>query len=278
MKMAGMKMAGKGMKAGRKGPGAKRKAGAGRGAGTMAGAAWASDLPAQVPGTGFFDRHPRFEETSTVAADIARLNFRHHLIIEQNRTLLEGRRVLDIASHDGRFALAALDAGAQHVTGIEARDEPVEKAQETFAHYGAEASRYRFMIGDIYDMLPQLEVGSIDTAMVLGFLYHTPRQYELFAHLARLQVRDLIIDSQVLPGVAEPLVKLRWEGTRKEGMIWDAAARDRVLSGIPSASALELYMQEFGWQTRRVVPAVAIPRTANVYRTGRRVTIVGTRD
>ena len=273
-------MAGKGMRAGRKGPGAKRKGGAGRQAGAKAGAKtgfWASDLPVQAPGTGFFDRHPRFEETSTVAADIARLNFRHHMIIEQNRALLEGHRVLDIASHDSRFSFAALEAGAQHVISIEARSEPVAKARETFRQYGIEEQRYRLEEGDIYEFLPTLEAGSVDTAMVLGFLYHTARHYELFAQLDRIGVRNVIVDSQVLPGEAEPLLRLRWEGTQADGQIWDAT-RKRVLSSIPSASALELYMQEFGWNTRRSAPAVAIPKSATVYRTGRRVTIVGTRD
>jgi predicted nicotinamide N-methyase len=33
----------------------------------------------------------------------------------RNRALIHGRRVLDLASHDGCWMLAALDVGARHV-------------------------------------------------------------------------------------------------------------------------------------------------------------------
>ena len=56
----------------------------------------------------FFDDYPRFRETSNVASSLDRLNFRYSHVIDRNRRLLEGKRVLDIASHDARFTFAAL--------------------------------------------------------------------------------------------------------------------------------------------------------------------------
>lgn len=67
----------------------------------------------------FFDDHPEFLETSSTAAGKDRLNLRHVAIIEEHCKILSGSRVLDIASHDGRWSFAALQAGATHVTGIE---------------------------------------------------------------------------------------------------------------------------------------------------------------
>ncbi len=50
----------------------------------------------------------RFLETSTTAAEANRLNWRCHLLLGQNKNLLQGKRVLDIGSHDGRVSSACL--------------------------------------------------------------------------------------------------------------------------------------------------------------------------
>lgn len=228
---------------------------------------------------GFFDAYPYFEETGTVAATLSRLNFRHDLFIAPNRALLDGRRVLDIASHDGRFSLAALESGgAAHVTGIEGRAPVVERAEAAFARYGVAADRFRFVQGDVFDRLAEMAPGAFDTAMVLGFLYHTPRQYELFAQLDRLGVRDVIVDSQVLktkkPNRA--LVEMRWEGTQLDGQIYDAGGRAKALSAVPSRRALKMWMEEFGWKVTEPELPPAVDDAA-VYRNGKRVALIGRR-
>src|SRR3990170_6442773 len=56
----------------------------------------------------FFDQFPRFYETSQTFAYPSRLNLRHEAIFGENQDIFEGRRVLDIASHDGRWSFASL--------------------------------------------------------------------------------------------------------------------------------------------------------------------------
>ena len=68
-----------------------------------------------------FDEFPRFYETSETFAYPNRLNLRHEAIFGENKEVFEGQRVLDIASHDGRWSFAALKAGATSVVGIEGR-------------------------------------------------------------------------------------------------------------------------------------------------------------
>lgn len=80
---------------------------------------------------GFFDRVPGFFETSETSSFRWRLNLRHEAIFTENADLLSGARVLDIASHDGRWSMAALQAGAAHVTGVEARPDLVAHATTT---------------------------------------------------------------------------------------------------------------------------------------------------
>src|SRR4051794_3513629 len=90
----------------------------------------------------FFDRHPRFFETSRTAARPARLNLRHKAIVGVNRDAFDGARVLDLASHDGRWSFAALEAGAKEVIGVEARQDLVTHAHANLTYYGVDPARY----------------------------------------------------------------------------------------------------------------------------------------
>ena len=224
---------------------------------------------------GFFSDYPRFEVTSKVASDIERLNYRYAHIIERNRDILAGKRVLDIASHDARFTLAALvGGGASHVTGIEARGNLIAHAAENLKHYGITEDRFTLIEGDVFTRVHELPKGAIDTAMVLGFLYHTARQYELISAISALGARSIIVDSNVLAKAERPIILLQWEGTKHDAQIWDAS-RAKVLSSMPSAMALTMIMEEFGYEVEKLVPNGPLPPTAAQYRTGGRVTLVG---
>ena len=225
-------------------------------------------------GSGFFSARPIFADTSTVAADLARLDFRFEHVIARNRAALEGKRVLDIASHDGRFTLAALEgAGAAHVTGIEARESLVANAEATMRQLGVADLRYRFLTGDVFETIHQIAPGSIDAVLLLGFLYHTARQYELAAAIARIGPETVILDSKVLPNAKRPVIQLEWEGTRSDAQIWDAS-RPKVLSSVPSAGALQMIFEEFGYDVERLEPVIEVPRAAWQYTKGVRVTMI----
>lgn len=82
--------------------------------------------------TGFFDRFPEFYDSgnATPADSIrARLNARYEAIIENNLRLIRGKRILDLGSHDGSWSFAAIEAGANHVLGVEPRPELVDARQ-----------------------------------------------------------------------------------------------------------------------------------------------------
>ena len=128
----------------------------------------------------FFDDYPAFLETSDTAASASRLGWWHRFIIEDNADLLVGKRVLDLASHDGRWSFAALKAGASHVTGVEFRPEMVASARATFDGYRVDPSTYRFIAGDLFELLRDPGQGiEVDVVLCLGFLYHTLRYAEL---------------------------------------------------------------------------------------------------
>ena len=226
---------------------------------------------------GFFDDHPRFLETSSTSAGVRRLNLRHRALVEANRDVLDGARVLDIASHDGRWSLAALEAGAAHVTGIEARPELVAHAEQTLATYGARQGSYRFVTGDVFAVLADADL-DVDVIQCFGFLYHTLRYPEFFSLLRRLEPRHLLMDTRVANVSGRVIQVLVNESTRQA----HAAADDytegtKTLVGWPSPGALRLMLRTYGFRVEDTYDWEAVGRTVGTklvgrYQRGERVT------
>jgi predicted RNA methylase len=115
----------------------------------------------KVPSS-FFDDYPLFYGSSKTSATSARLAASYSAIIKAHQALIGGSRVLDLASHDGRWSFAALAAGAAHVVGIEARQELVANACANFAEYAVDPVR----------------PSSTVRRQKRGFLRATPRSHE----------------------------------------------------------------------------------------------------
>lgn len=196
----------------------------------------------------FFDDHPRFLTTSHTRSELGRLNLRHQAIIGANRDVIEGARILDLGSHDGRWTFAAVKAGAAHVVGIEARPELVANAFETFAEARIDRARYEFVTGDMFRVLAERRF-EVDTVLCLGFLYHTLRYNELFHRIASTGASHLVIDSTVAAKRAEPLIELQRDNSANEGAAFadEYAPGRRVLVGVPSVAAIELLATSYGF-------------------------------
>jgi hypothetical protein len=197
----------------------------------------------------FFDDHPRFLETSNTASSRRRLNMRYEAMIADNVDVLRGARVLDLASHDGRWSFAALKVGAAHVTGIEARQHLVANARRSFDEEGIDADDYEFRLGD---MFTELRLGDIkvDVIMCLGFLYHTLRYPELLFGMQMTGAKHVILDTNVLRNREGAVIALRSERNRIEA---NAAADEltlanRTLSGLPSVPAVLRMFEAYGYR------------------------------
>ncbi len=201
----------------------------------------------------FFDRHPRFTETSQTGSTALRLNRRHTAIIEWNATLFPGARVLDIASHDGRWSAAALDAGAQHVLAIEARSHLVANANETFGHYGVPQARYELRTADIFTELRN-NCPRVDVVLLLGFFYHVSNHTELVSLVAETGAAHVVVDTNI---VAEKDVSARWPSIialRPEELEheWNRYTPEVEGSktapvGVPSRGAVRQLFEHFGF-------------------------------
>lgn len=217
---------------------------------------------------GFFDQYPRFYSTSHTSPAPHRLNARHAAIIEANADKLAGSRVLDIASHDGRWSFAALKAGASHVVGIEPRTELVDNARQTFAEYGVDPAHFEFMQGSVFDLLGREGV-RFDVVFCLGFFYHTVRHAELLDLVERTGAKLVVIDTEVTPAVDQPpvmptddprivyrnpyIVQLLLDPVDNEQMAWrDSMTRSGyTVVGRPSRAAIEFLANHYGFKCAR---------------------------
>ncbi|HWL98812.1 MAG TPA: methyltransferase domain-containing protein [Nocardioidaceae bacterium] len=194
----------------------------------------------------FFDDYPLFATTSKTASSTSRLNLRHLAMIEANKDILDGARVLDLASHDGRWSFAALKAGAAHVTGVEARQGLVEGAEKTFAEYGVDKGAYDFVHGDLFAVLQEQDF-DVDVVLCLGFMYHTLRYPELLHGITSTTPTHCVIDTKIIQN-DQPTVLLRTNDTRAQS----AAAKDNtahgstVIAGWPSLPALHMLLHTYG--------------------------------
>jgi SAM-dependent methyltransferase len=197
----------------------------------------------------FCDRYPRFLETTETVASRSRLNARWRAIIGWNTAILAGRRVLDLGCHDGRWSFAALEAGARHVTGIEARAHLVEKAAENFRHYGVAAGSYDLVNGDAVDVLRGLQSGSIDVLMCLGFFYHTLEHMRLLLEARRLGAEFVIIDTSI-SAAPDPIVALAFESIddTRNSVDYGLTGNKTALVGAPSKSGLLAMLDYAGYQ------------------------------
>jgi hypothetical protein len=196
-----------------------------------------SDLPFDPER--FFDSFPRFVDSSETGPWLDRLNARYLGLIHAQRDVFPGTRVLDLASHDGRFSFAALANGAREVVGVDVKDDLVAIGMEHFASYGIEPSRYSFLVGDLFDAVHQ--AGSFDVVLCFGILYHICDHMLLFNLIAEANPRVVLIDTNVssLPGsvieVRSPLAA----GPPELGS---------QLEGHPSPLALHAMLASFGWE------------------------------
>jgi hypothetical protein len=227
----------------------------------------------------FAEDYPRFMEISDLVPKPHRLNERYEALFGSNRDILEGARVLDLASHDGRYSFGALKAGAAHVTGVEVRQSLIDKAQDTFAFYGQDPQTYRFVCGDVFEVLAR-EKFDVDVVLCLGYLYHTYRHTELMYRLHHLAPKHLIVDTMVAPGTQRTLKMVR----EKDPEDIRSAARDqwsvgRVLVLRPSVCALQVLLNAYDFEIESMYDwkskLAGRPRLLGLegYAQGKRVTV-----
>ncbi|NND67291.1 MAG: methyltransferase domain-containing protein [Halioglobus sp.] len=216
----------------------------------------------------FFDAYPRFLESSETGPWLDRLNARYFALIHQNRHLLEGARVLDLACHDGRFSFAALQNGARHVVGIDFKAHLVDAATGHLGAYGVTPDRYTFLAGDMFDYLEQER--DFDVVLCFGILYHINEHMRLFDQIAASSPRAILVDTRVstLDGAVIELLSPLGKSPPEPG---------NAVEGHPTRAAFDAMFSSFGWQVQYfdwLASGLCGDARMYDYRTGERVSAV----
>ena len=228
----------------------------------------------------FFDTFPRFYETTRTLLKPNRFHQRWGMIIERNRSLFGNARVLDLASHDGRWSFAALKAGAAYVEGVEARPELVEGATANFRYYGVGEAAGKFLCDDVVAYLEAPTLPRFDVVLNLGFLYHTMKHMQVIEGMARTHARHFIIDTSIAKGDGA-MIQLTTEDADdfRNAVRTDAERPKSVLVGAPSKDAVRMMLADVGYDCEEIdwFAHVADFAECDDYRDGYRTTFVATR-
>lgn len=199
----------------------------------------------------FFQTYSRLLETTRTKLVYNRLFTRHAVFFELLGVDYRGKSVLDLASHDGRWSLAALVAGASEVVGIEGREDLVKDSKETILSYGFSAPKIDFHAGDILKTLRSMPKRKFDIILNLGFFYHTIQHVEIVDELSRFNP-DVMITDTAISGKEGSVIELVVEDTSDPRMSLDYghARRGRVITGSPSLESIALMMDINGYDTQ----------------------------
>lgn len=110
----------------------------------------------------------------------------------------ESLTAVDLAAHQGWFALRLAQAGLRRVTCVDQRESHVEDARLMAEVQGQD--ELHFLHSDIFD-LDIDALGTFDVVLMLGLLYHLENPVGAL-RLARALCRDtFFIETQVVPGM-----------------------------------------------------------------------------
>jgi trehalose 2-sulfotransferase len=213
-------------------------------------------------GSHFFDRYDRIkvveaqEEEKQGGLGVfakTRRRARYEAIIAHNRALFPNARVLDVQCGSGIWCLAALDAGAAHVVGLDSRVKPVRTAGETFIKYGVESDLYRFVRGKVLARLTRFPPGRFDLIICQDAVSDP---HFLFSELHRLNPKHVIVDTAINLR-RNPVVtfntttfKIRAQAAPAPGL----KPRRRVASivAVPNHEVITMLSERFGFRCRVV--------------------------
>jgi SAM-dependent methyltransferase len=107
---------------------------------------------------------------------------------------LKGHRVLDLGCNAGFWSLAAVEAGADFVLGVDAQQVYIDQAKLVFEAKGVDPARFRFERGNIFarDFEEQFDV-----VLCLGVMEVTAKPVELFELMSGVGAQEILLDTVI---------------------------------------------------------------------------------
>jgi methyltransferase family protein len=136
------------------------------------------------------------------------------IVVDIVRRPLNNLRILDLACHEGLYAIEFARHGAE-VVGIEGREMNIEKAK--FVKDVLALQKLDFFQDDVRN-LSRAKYGMFDVVLCLGILYHldTPDVFAFMERISEVCTDVAIIDTRIAYG---PTTPYNYKGTRYWGHI-----------------------------------------------------------
>lgn len=189
-------------------------------------------------------------------------------LVALNGGSFAGRRVLDLGCNAGYWSLAAIEAGADFVLGIDGRQMHVDQANLVFDAKGVDPARYRFQTGNIFDHDYE---GRFDVVLCLGLMYHIAKHVQLFEIMAGVDPEFILIDTTV------SLMPMSAFFVRREGLDDPRNALDSELVLVPTRHAVLDLAKQFGFNGVALAPNVTDYTGMDDYRTMERASFICSR-
>ncbi|MEM6729270.1 MAG: methyltransferase domain-containing protein, partial [Pseudomonadota bacterium] len=163
-----------------------------------------------------FDFISELDAYDDTASSVHRLNQRYDHIVAPFKADIEGARVLDLGSHDGRWPYALAYAGAREVVGIEARPALIA----SFKDFPDDAHRAKVTLrqGDVFEVMEEMKryKERFDVVAIYGLLYHTTEHYRLLLLAQAMQPKLIIVDSEFIVASDGPIIRFMREDVENE--------------------------------------------------------------
>lgn len=165
---------------------------------------------------------------------------------------LAGKRVLDLGCNAGYWSLQAVNAGCEHVVGIDGRGVHIEQAHVVFDALEVPRRRYDFVVGNVLDV-DLREHGPFDIVLCLGLLYHVSKPVELFERISAVNTDLLVVDT------ALTMARGSWFKVGRDELTELPSAVDYELVFFPTREAILDLASQFGYASVVVRPTITNP-------------------
>jgi len=176
---------------------------------------------------------------------------------------LAGKRVLDLGCNAGFWSLAAVEAGAESVVGIDGRQMHIDQANLVFEAKGVDRARYQSLRGDVFTT--ELEEEPFDIVLCLGLLYHVSNPFGLMDRIAAWNDDLVVIDTTLSILVGGPFFRLASQNPDDP-----RSAVDRPRALHPTSEAVAALARHSGYRCAMLRPRFSSWEGASQYRDGSR--------
>jgi tRNA (mo5U34)-methyltransferase len=180
---------------------------------------------------------------------------------------LASHRILDLGCNAGFFSLLAVEAGADFVLGVDAREMFIEQAGLVFEARDIDRSRYSFEVGNVFTHSFQQR---FDTVLCLGLLDQVCKPVELFEVMSGVGAQTIVLDTDISRSNASVLALSSLYDKR--------AVVDYETILIPSRQALFELAAQFGYRAVCLAPNFSDYTGLTDYRDERRRAFICSRS